>query len=80
MKYRSILALAAVPLIFTGCMQSNEPELTPEEQEHNALVEWFETGMANEDKFPDLPDYRYYARTDLFSLKCGRSSITKTST
>ena len=63
MKYRSILALAAVPLIFTGCMQSNEPELTPEEQEHNALVEWFETGMANEDKFPDLPDYRYYART-----------------
>ena len=63
MKYRSILALAAVPLIFTGCMQSKEPELTPKELEHNALVEWFETGMANEDKFPDLPDYRYYART-----------------
>lgn len=39
MKYRSILALAAVPLIFTGCMQSREPELTPEELVQNALVE-----------------------------------------
>lgn len=56
MKYRSLLALAAVPIMLTGCMQSKEPELTPEELEHNALVEWFETGMANEDKFPDLTD------------------------
>lgn len=63
MKYKALLALAAVPIMLTGCMQSKEPELTPEELEHNALVEWFETGMANEDKFPDLPDYRYYART-----------------
>lgn len=63
MNHKIILALLLVPLILTGCMQSKEPELTPEEQEHNALVEWFETGMGNEDKFPDLPDYRYYART-----------------
>lgn len=52
MKNKKLLALFALPLIFTGCMQSKEPELTPEELEHNALVEWFETGMANEDKFP----------------------------
>ena len=57
MKYKVLLALAAVPIMLTGCMQSREPELTPEELELNALVEWFETGMANEDKF------RYYART-----------------
>lgn len=63
MKYKALMVLAAVPIMLTGCMQSKEPELTPEELEHNALVEWFETGMANEDKFPDLPDYRYYART-----------------
>lgn len=63
MKNKKLLALFALPLIFTGCMQSNEPELTPEEQEHNALVDWFENGIGNEDKFPDLPDYRYYART-----------------
>ena len=63
MNHKIILALLLVPLILTGCMQSKEPELTPEEQEHNALVEWLETGMENEDKFPDLPDYRYYART-----------------
>lgn len=63
MKYKALMVLAAVPIMLTGCMQSKEPELTPEELEHNALVEWFETGMVNEDKFPDLPDYRYYART-----------------
>lgn len=63
MKNKALAALAILPLIFTGCMQSNEPELTPEEQEHNALVDWFENGIGNEDKFPDLPDYRYYART-----------------
>ena len=63
MNHKLILAFLLVPLILTGCMQSKEPELTPEELEHNALVEWFETGMGNEDKFPDLPDYRYYART-----------------
>ena len=63
MKYKALMVLAAVPIMLTGCMQSKEPELTTEELEHNALVEWFETGMANEDKFPDLPDYRYYART-----------------
>lgn len=63
MKYKSLLALLLVPFMLTGCMQSKEPELTPEELEHNALVEWFETGIGNEDKFPDLPDYRYYART-----------------
>ena len=64
MKYKALLALAIVPFILTGCIgHSKELELTPEELEHNALVEWFETGMANEDKFPDLPDYRYYART-----------------
>ena len=63
MKYKSLLVLLLVPFMLTGCMQSKEPELTPEELEHNALVEWFETGMGNEDKFPDLPDYRYYART-----------------
>lgn len=63
MKNKKLLALFALPLIFTGCMQSNEPELTPEELEHNALVDWFENGIGNEDKFPDLPDYRYYART-----------------
>ena len=60
MKYKALLALAIVPIILTCCMQSKEPELTPEELEHNLLVEWFETGMGNEDKFPD---YRYYART-----------------
>ena len=63
MKNKALAALAILPLIFTGCMQSNEPELTPEEQEHNALVDWFENGIGNEDKFSDLPDYRYYART-----------------
>lgn len=63
MKNKALAALAILPLIFTGCMQNNEPELTPEEQEHNALVDWFENGIVNEDKFPDLPDYRYYART-----------------
>ena len=35
MKYKSLLALAIVPLILTGCIgQSKEPELTPEELEH----------------------------------------------
>ena len=42
MKYKALLALAIVPIILTGCIgQSKEPELTPEELEHNALVEWF---------------------------------------
>ena len=59
MKNKTLAALAILPLIFTGCMQSKEPELTPEEQEHNALVDWFENGIGNEDKFPDLPDYHY---------------------
>lgn len=62
MKNKKLLALFALPFIFTGCMQSNEPDLTPEEQEHNALVDWFENVIGNEDKFPDLPDYCYYAR------------------
>lgn len=43
MKYKALMVLAAVPIMLTGCMQSREPELTPEELEHNALVEWFET-------------------------------------
>lgn len=39
MKYKSLLALAIVPIILTGCIgQSKEPELTPEELERNALV------------------------------------------
>jgi hypothetical protein len=64
MKHKLIPALAAVPLILSGCVSvSSETELTPEELEHNALVDWFETGIKNEDKFTDLPDYQYYART-----------------
>ena len=59
MKHKMILALLLVPFMLTGCMQSKEPELTPEEQEHNALVEWFETGMGNEDKFPDPVSYTH---------------------
>ena len=39
MKYKALMVLAAVPIMLTGCMQSKEPELTPEELEHNALVE-----------------------------------------
>ena len=62
MKHR-ILALMAVTLMLTGCGKSSEPELTPEELEHNALVEWFESGIKDEEKFTDLGDYRYYART-----------------
>ena len=34
MKYKSLLALLLVPFMLTGCMQSKEPELTPEELEH----------------------------------------------
>ena len=44
MKNKKLLALFALPLIFTGCMQSNEPELTPEEQEQTHLWTGLKTG------------------------------------
>lgn len=87
MKYKALMVLAAVPIMLTGCMQSKEPELTPEELEHNALVDWFENGIGNEDKFPDLfpitttmQELSDWIRTVLFSRICGKFSITKTST
>lgn len=60
---QKILALMAVTLMLAGCEKSSEPELTPAELERNALVGWFESGITDEEKFTDLADYRYYART-----------------
>lgn len=63
MKNRKLLALMTIPIMLTGCGKSKTPELTPEELEHNALVDWIENSMTNEEKFTDLADYQHYART-----------------
>lgn len=44
MKNKKLLALFALPLIFTGCMQSNEPELTPKSRSITHLWTGLKTG------------------------------------
>ena len=36
--------------------------LTQEEQERQAISQWFSVGITDSDDFPDLKDYQYYAR------------------
>ena len=60
MKIKYIFAVLLVTVIFTGCKRTEQ--LTDEEKEYRAVRDWFGT-MTDEDSFPDVLDYEYYART-----------------
>ncbi|MGN0553783.1 MAG: hypothetical protein ACI4I1_10385 [Oscillospiraceae bacterium] len=58
--------LLCLSFLLSGCgLSSKEPEveLTEEEQEINAIKDWFNKKITDEEAFTDLSDYQYYART-----------------
>lgn len=60
MKIKYIFAVLLLSFIITGCKQTEQ--LTEEEKEYRAVKDWF-YNMTDEDTFPDVRDYEYYART-----------------
>ena len=65
MKLKKIFALCiSAAVMLTGCIQKNDDvELSEEEKEHNAVIDWFENDIFDNEEFTDLTDYQYYART-----------------
>lgn len=66
MKLKRIMCLiVCTAVMFTGCVSAydDDPELTGEEKELNAVKGWFEEDIYYDDEFTDLTDYQYYART-----------------
>ena len=60
MKIKHIFAVLLAALAFAGCKHTEQ--LTEEEKEYRAVKDWF-YNMTDEDTFPDVRDYEYYART-----------------
>lgn len=69
MKLKRIAAVIAAAIIgtaLTGCGVSSKnriDDLTEEEREWQSLREWFNICLKDEEEFPDMKDYQYYART-----------------
>ena len=65
MKKIMIVIFSCIAVIMTGCTVQNNADsgIPQEEQEIRAVVEWFSESMTDEDKFPDVKDYQYYARS-----------------
>lgn len=64
MKKNKLFILMLSALLLSGCISSGSgtDDIPEEEKEKQAIVSWFEEN-ADEETFPDLKDYRYYART-----------------
>ena len=66
MKLKKCMGLLlCASFVFTACGKNDDTaaELTDEEKERNAVIDWFENDIYDEDEFTDVLDYRYYART-----------------
>ncbi len=65
MKIKIIAAVLSTIFLMTGCVAQNTVDdgLTQEEREHKAIAEWFYDSVYDEDEFPDVKDYQYYARS-----------------
>lgn len=60
----AVLCICAAGLTGCGVKSGNGVDgLTQEEQERQAINQWFSSGITDSDDFPDLKDYQYYART-----------------
>lgn len=65
MKKNKFFILMLSTLFLSGCISSGsvtDDDIPEEEKEKQAIVSWFEEN-ADEETFPDLKDYQYYART-----------------
>lgn len=66
MKSKKIIPIILSAALLSGCgLQSSghNEELTQEELERQALREWFNLCLKDEEEFSDMKDYQYYART-----------------
>ena len=65
MKIKYLTAVLAAAILMTGCTVQNnaDSDIPQEEQEIRAVAEWFSESMNDDDEFPDVKDYQYYART-----------------
>ncbi len=64
MCIKKFAAVILIAVILTGCTaQTAEDENIPqEEKERAAIASWFAESMTDEEAFPDVKDYQYYAR------------------
>ncbi len=64
MCIKKFAAVILTAVILTGCTaQTVEDENIPqEEKERAAIASWFAESMTDEEAFPDVKDYQYYAR------------------
>ncbi len=64
MCIKKFAAVILTAVIFAGCTaQTAEEENIPqEEKERAAIASWFAESMTDEESFPDVKDYQYYAR------------------
>ena len=65
MKIKIIAVVLSTIFLMTGCVAQNnaDSDIPQEEQEIRAVTEWFSESMTDEDEFPDVKDYQYYARS-----------------
>lgn len=61
---KKLTALICAAMIMSGCTaQTAEDEnLSQQEKEIKAIAEWFSESMTDEEDFPDIKEYQYYAR------------------
>ncbi len=64
MSKKKVAAALVTALLMTGCSaQTAEEDTIPqEEKEIRAIAEWFSESMTDEEDFPDVKNYQYYAR------------------
>lgn len=64
MKFLPLILISTI-IFMTGCTVQNsaDSDIPQEEQEIRAVAEWFSESMTDEDEFPDVKDYQYYARS-----------------